>query len=261
MLRHLPIAAGAAALLALPALAQDPAEIVLPAPDSPLLPASRSGGVTLELESSAPNKITDDDDWWLKNGLEKPESYVRFPALERGARPDAAPEEYKGEPLMGARQNGDREFYLYGESIYKARYLLVRALDSEEIEFAFDATTFGTVAWAGLEGDTLFLTNNPGNLSAADGGGARLYAVDLKSGKMKWRTEPKTASGQFLVTGGSVICAYGFTGEPDFIYVLDADTGEVSQTVKLKTAADWLIRKGDRLFVRCYNTDNVYRIK
>ena len=60
---------------------------------------------------------------------------------------------------------------------------------------------------------------------------------------------------------GSLVCGYGFTGEPDFIYVLDRFSGDLIQTIKLKTAANWLIEKGDRLHVRCYNTDEIYQIE
>ena len=103
--------------------------------------------------------------------------------------------------------------------------------------------------------------NNPGNLSASSGGGARLHAIDLQTNRLRWVSGKNTCSGQFEVIAGSVVCAYGFTGEPDFIRVLDRYTGDVTQTLKLKTAADWLIPKDGVLYVRCYNTDNKYQIQ
>lgn len=237
-----------------------PEPIVLPPPLTEAGGAT-SGSISLELVSSKPNKITDDDEWWERNALEKPELYAKFPALTRGAIPQGAPGSYRGQPLRKAFQTAERRMFLYGASVYDSRYLLVGTADGRSIEFAFDARAYGTIAWAELVDGTLYLTNNPGNLSAADGGGARVFAVDLATNTIKWKSDEKTAHGPFVVAAGSIICAYGFTGEPDFIRVLSRFTGEVEQTLKLKTAAGWLIRKGDELHVRCYDEDRVYRIR
>ena len=236
-----------------------PDPIILPGPSVPA-GGGASGSITLELVESAANQITDEDAWWERNQLERPEVYVRYPALSHGTIPATAPESYKGQPLMAVLISSERRFFVYGAEIYKARYLLVEAGGGGKIEYAFDAAAYGTVAWAAIVDGTLYLANNPGNLSAADGGGAQLFAIDLSSNQLKWVSDKKQCSGQFVVIAGSIVCAYGFTGEPDFIYVLDRFTGAVSQTIKLKTAAKWLIRKGQRLYVRCYNTDNIYRI-
>ena len=247
--------------VATPAPAQDdvPAPIVLPAPTE-TGGGGDSGSITLSLVSSKPNEIVDEDRWWERNGLEKPEVYVRFPALTRGKVPEVAPANYRGLPLMAVWNSSGRRFFVYGEEIYKARYLLATSPEGGRIEFAFDAAAYGNAAWAALVDGILYLTNNPGNLSAADGGGARLFAIDVETNRLKWASAEKTCSGQFLAIAGSIVCAYGFTGEPDFIFVLDRFTGEVTQKLKLKTAANWLIPKDGRLHVRCYNTDDVYRI-
>ncbi|MGI9242664.1 MAG: hypothetical protein ACR2RV_17845 [Verrucomicrobiales bacterium] len=221
----------------------------------------QSGSITLAKVSSVANQITDEDEWWANNGLVKPIAYLRFPALVKGEVPESAPESYKGEALMAVWSAGERRYFVYGKEIYKARYVLVEAGGGREIEYAFDAAAYGTVAWAEIVDDILYLSNNPGNLSAADGGGARIFAVDLKTNSLMWSSPRKTCHGQFAVIEGSVVCSYGFTGEPDFIYVLDRFDGSEIQEIKLKTAANWLIRKADLLYVRCYNTDEVYRIE
>lgn len=237
-----------------------PEPVVLPAP---LLEMGgpTSGSVGLTLLSAKPNQVTDEEQWWQRNDLRKPELYLKFPAGERGTIPEGAPVAYRGQQLLTACQGSQRRFFVYGESIYKARYLLIEAADGHSIEFAFDAKTFGTVDWAEVADGVLYLTNTPGNLSADQGAGARLYAIDLATNTIRWMTRKKVAHGQFILAGWSVICSYGFTGEPDFIHVLSRTTGEIEQTLKLKTAADWLIRKDDKLHVRCYDEDRVYRIQ
>jgi hypothetical protein len=43
--------------------------------------------------------------------------------------------------------------------------------------------------------------------------------------------------------------------------VLDRATGRVLQRLPLKSAPDYILRKGDRLHVRCYDTNYVFGIK
>ena len=233
---------------------------VLPDPSSPP-GGGQSGSVTLAMVSSKVNQITDEDAWWERNGLEKPAIYLRFPAVAQGAIPDGAPKSYQGKPLMAVWSGSRRRFFVYGEQIYKARYLLAEAEGGGSIEYAFDAKSYGTAAWADIVDGILYLSNTPGNLSAEGGRGARIFAIDLESNSIRWASPENTCHGQFLVIAGSVVCGYGFTAEPDFIYVLDRFDGSAIQAVKLETAADWLIQKEDLLYVRCYNRDEVYRIE
>jgi hypothetical protein len=236
-----------------------PVPVVLPDPPS-LIQGGQSGSITLAHVSSKANKIIDTEDWWKNNGLKKPVVYQRFPELTRGEIPASAPKTYQELPLVAVWSTSTRRFFAYGKQIYKSRYLLVAGADGG-IEFAFDAEAYGTVAWADVADGVLYLTNNPGNFSATDGGGARIFAVDLKSNLLKWASPEKICSGQFAVIAGSVVCGYGFTGEPDAITVWDRFSGDLIQTHKLKTAANWIIQKKNQLYVRCYNTDEVFRIE
>lgn len=245
----------------LTAVAQEklPSPVVLPDPPS-LIEGGQSGSITLAHVSSKPNKIIDEENWWKTNGLKKPVVYQRFPAVARGEIPTSALKTYQGLPLVAVWSTSTRRFFAYGEQIYEARYLLVEG-SNDGIEFVFDATAYGTVALADVADGILYLTNNPGNYSAADGGGARIFAIDLKSNLLKWASPEKICKGQFAVIAGSVVCGYGFTGEPDAITVWDRFSGDLIQTIKLKTAASWIIERKDQLFVRCYNTDEVFLIE
>ena len=172
----------------------------------------QSGSITLAKISSETNKITDEDAWWERNGLVKPAAYLRFPAVVRGEIPESAPESYSAQPLMAVWSAGGRRFFVYGEQIYKARYLLAEAEDGGEIEYAFDVGPYGTAAWAEIVDDILYLSNNPGNLSAADGGGARIFAIDLKTNLLRWaspeKTEPPTCLRDEAVRGKMGMAAF-----------------------------------------------------
>jgi hypothetical protein len=62
------------------------------------------------------------------------------------------------------------------------------------------------------------------------------------------------------VVGDAVISGYGFTAEPDYLYVLNKRTGSTLQRVAVKSGPEHLIQQNDRMFVRTYDTDYVLRI-
>ena len=54
-----------------------------------------------------------------------------------------------------------------------------------------------------------------------------ITALDPRTGKLKWRSAPLTCNtSNFLLDGDAIIAGYGFTEEPDFLYVLDRKTGK-----------------------------------
>ena len=58
-----------------------------------------------------------------------------------------------------------------------------------------------------------------------------------------------------------LITGYGFTAEPDFLYLLNRGNGAVHQTVPLRSGPEFLALKQTALFVRTYNTDSVFRLQ
>jgi outer membrane protein assembly factor BamB len=89
-----------------------------------------------------------------------------------------------------------------------------------------------------------------------------LVAMDLTTGDVLWASKNLTASAwHFLVLDDTLVAGYGFTDEPDFLYLLNRHDGSLLQTVKLKSAHSFLIARGNRLYVRTYDTDYVFDIK
>ena len=90
---------------------------------------------------------------------------------------------------------------------------------------------------------------------------AYITAIDLENERILWRSQPLVAnSSNFLIKDNVIISGYGFTAEPDYIYLLSLDTGEVLQQIPVKSAPEYLIVRDRKLYVRTYNTDYVYQI-
>ncbi len=86
-----------------------------------------------------------------------------------------------------------------------------------------------------------------------------LIALDVFKGKVLWTTPALTASfWGFVVIQDRIVAGYGFTDEPDFLYVVNRHTGAIEQKQKLKSAHETLFLKGNRLYVRTYNMDYVF---
>jgi hypothetical protein len=87
-------------------------------------------------------------------------------------------------------------------------------------------------------------------------------AINIKDNRVLW-TSPALISNarNFEVIDDYLITGYGFTEEPDFLFVLRRKTGDVIQKIKLKSGPDYIIRKNNDIYVRTYDTDYVFRIQ
>lgn len=62
------------------------------------------------------------------------------------------------------------------------------------------------------------------------------------------------------MTGNLIVAGYGFTSEPDFLYLLDRRTGRVLDRLAVPTAPEIIKLGGGRLYIRTYDHDVVARI-
>jgi len=119
------------------------------------------------------------------------------------------------------------------------------------------------IMFALAKGGTLFVEHT--NLMYAKdnrGQNAFVSAIDLATGDLAWRSQPLVANGRnFALVRGAVVCGYGFTAEPDFLYVLNAATGAVSQKLPVHSGPDYFAEKDGKMFVRTYDTDEVFAIQ
>lgn len=65
---------------------------------------------------------------------------------------------------------------------------------------------------------------------------SRLVAVDPVRKKVLWRTDPLVSNGRFRVRGCYIVAGYGFTAEPDNVFLVDRANGKVLQTVPVSSS-------------------------
>jgi len=91
---------------------------------------------------------------------------------------------------------------------------------------------------------------------------AYISALGLEDGALMWRSAPLVANANtFALSRGGVVCGYGFTAEPDFLFVLDRATGKTKQKVPVRTGPEEILATGRGLYVRTYDTDLVFDLK
>ncbi len=81
----------------------------------------------------------------------------------------------------------------------------------------------------------------------AGGQCSALIAVDPALKKVLWRTPHLTSNNVFTVTERYLITGYGFTAEPDFLYIVRRTDGTIAQRVSIPTGHDGMQLLGDGL--------------
>lgn len=253
--------------LMFPAAAQDaPAFVPVPPPQE----SAAGAPVRLEEISSRGNAITDVDGWWTRNGLESP--FLPVP-LSPIPAPGVLPPEVAvraGENIaVTAGRDGEGVFAIYGQDFSRGALVALYRPDSSgrltrthALDFSGWFTPQFRIWWVQRRGDTLYFNYGiNGYASEVEGRTAFLAAVDLSSHRTVWRSAPLVSNSRnFVIVGDSIVTGYGFTAEPDHLYVIDCRTGRTTSKAKVASAPEFLVLRDDRLFVRCYNRDYVFRV-
>ncbi|MSP24297.1 MAG: hypothetical protein EXR75_03860 [Myxococcales bacterium] len=214
--------------------------------------------VSLRRVSATKNLITDDADWLTRNRV-----VPRAQRLGRDDVPDGLPSRIHRAVLHVLFTHADHSIGLYGSStlgifspgkkpvIVNAAALLQPAA-AVQLELNF----------AQLAGKSLFVQASH-NGYAKDVGNKTAYvaAFAIDSGALLWSSDPLVANANnFVIRGTTLIAGYGFTTEPDHLYLLDARTGDVQEKLPLKSGPDMILTRADELFVRTYDHDYVFAI-
>jgi hypothetical protein len=210
--------------------------------------------VQLTKSSETKNLITDTADWESKNQLK---SNARHQADLPAYVP---PKLGQMERLRAAFQHADHVAAIYDTTILIASEGK-RALSFDTRMVRSRGPRPFEIPFAQLVGSAL-IVELAYNGYAKDSNGRNGYfaAFDAKDGTLMWATDPLVANAhEALISGGSIITGYGFTAEPDFLFVLDLATGKVDQKIPLKSGPSFIRKNGDRLFVRTYDMDYVFK--
>lgn len=261
-------------LVVAPFIARAQRVVVLPAPDfAAAAPAPPPASVSLvHLVSARRNRVSTPNDWLTRNGL-------ALPLLDSAATagPAPLPPTYGRLVLVRAIDAGDRILRIYGEDYASGALLVSTRTRDGAVEYVLDFASYQyapqnipaereftrqAVWWAWPVGETLYVTH--GHLTYAKSSGGRnayVTAIDTRAGRPLWHSPALVSNAQtFEVVGDYLITGYGFTAEPDFLYVLRRDTGRVVERVRVKSGPDVIVRRGDSLYVHTYDTDYVFEI-
>ena len=210
-------------------------------------PSSLAAPLKLTKLTQEANQITDTDDWFEKNNLS-------LNVEDSGKYGLGIPSDENGGKCRIQVVDGEK-----GE---------VFELDFSDFEYAGDFKQSEKefvrqqIRYAQVKDHILYLSI--GHLTYAESSPHNAYvaAVDLAEKKLLWKSQPLVSNAaNFVIKGDVLLCGYGFTAEPDYIYQLDLGSGKVIDKTAVKSKADYLILKDNILYVRTYNTDYTFRIE
>ena len=225
--------------------------------------AEKAGPFTFAQVSAKPNQITDVDAWFEKNGLE-------LPVFEAGNLPSGIPATYLGKPLVRAIHGSDSTLLLYGPDLSGGRFLIAMDGKTGAFKYGYDFANFEgegsmeqRLRWAVEKAGVLYVSHaHPGYAKDSGGRNAYLTALDVKTGKILWRSRALVANaGTFAVLDAGIVSGYGFTAEPDFLYLIDRKDGAVLTKAKLKSGPEQILVEDGRIYVRSYDTDYVFELR
>lgn len=235
---------------------------VVPAPDFTghlLKRDMKRKQVKLQQLSCKANDIVDDDEWYVNNDLFRREQRIES-------------EMYKFAPRYTYRTGG----YLvttYGEHFGNTLKLVITDEQQQQYYGAYDfqkyilspkTTLLGNtqaVRDVYIEGNILYFAH--GSNGYSDGAGYQtgyITAFDMETQEVLWTTQPMTCNSQFTVCGNSIICGYGFTGETDYLYVLDKFSGQRVQKIIVKKMVNDIVVRDGTAYVRTYSYDYQFKV-
>lgn len=184
---------------------------------------------------------------------------------------------FRGLPPQTIFNTANRRFIVYGRDGSTGRYLVAYNRGPIAL-YAFDLASYGPPPrvrpgnrglvyeqpeWAQERDGVLYVENAHLTYATASyGQNAYVTAIDLKTRRAIWRSPALVANAlNFLVTQHYVIAGYGFTNEPDYLYVLDRRTGRVLDRLLLPNGPERIRLTGNLLHVRTYDHAVVARLR
>ncbi len=206
--------------------------------------------ITLAKILEEENEIIDEEAWFAEYDLEKPD----FPYTDANYRYEAY---------------GENAYDVYGLRLYDADsgrllydldfslYTYGEQASQEDLPFVFQR-----ILYAKAEDGILYVATAHNTYAASESHTAYITAVDLNDLHVIWKSAPLTCNARsFVLTDDAVICGYGFTEEDDFLHILDQKTGRLWESIPIRTKAEYIIQRGDVLYVRTYNTNVTFEIR
>ena len=216
--------------------------------------------IKLQQVSRKANQIVDEDEWYINNNLTRREQRIETPMNKFGPRYS-----YKTGGYLITTYG---ENYGYTEKVVitdEQQETLYAAYDFINFKFSPKTTLMGnrqSVDDFVIEGNVLYVAHGTGGYS--DGAGYQtgyISAFDMEKQEIIWTTQPMTCNSQFAIYNNSIICGYGFTSEPDNLFVIDKYSGQRVQKISVKKMVNDVVVRDGLAYVRTYSFDYVFKIK
>ena len=209
--------------------------------------------VTLRQVSCRQNDITDYDAWLNNNGLTPSEvRYWNEPMDEMRPRYRYDTDGYS--VVSFGVHYGATETLIIADPSLQTLY---KAYDFREFRFSPKtpkAYANQIVDFVQIEGNILYVCHTSNSYPSEAGyQTGYISAIDMRTDEILWTTEPMTCNSDFAIVGNSIVCGYGFSDNPDHLYVVDKYSGQRLQKIPLKKMATMILSKADRVYVRTYS--------
>ena len=221
----------------------------------------------------------DHDEWISKHSIE---SYMPFldarPAFYnyentlRSLGKLPVPIVINGLYLCFWKQDNQYNYFAYGpESYVEAGAIRLFIMNKENTKVLFDYK-FDNYVYPPkfIESDRNFVDFNVSNFTlqnyilyfsfyhrtyaySSQGMNGYISALDTDSNNISWISKPLVCNANFIIDGEYIITGYGFTDEPDFLYILDKSNGSIISKTPLANGPEIIGINGDHIFVRTYS--------
>jgi len=245
--------------------------------------------ISLDEASMQMNDVVDYESWFI---------YHYFPALtfHNGGVNESTRGDYPPLGIDLIIDSGRADLYLhtliyspqtmlmlYGESpnrfdvVLRPSVLVSRDYYTKALNWALDfseyalgpdnlvdeSVVFMALRWAEEINGILYVSHAHRTYSESSGGlNAYITAIDLDDRSILWRSRPLVSNSQnFIIAGETIITGYGFTDEPDYVYLLDRLTGEVYDSYPVRTSPNYFALEGGKLYVRCYDANYIFDVR
>lgn len=213
----------------------------------------------LSLVSESENGISNPKDWFEENQLYLPmiNGELAKSATQIYSEPDIDYDYWK--------QNTLNPVFFDENYIYEWSQTEICVYDKTTTQLLYDVQT-ASDKWY-LMGNCTYVRDGILYIGSIFNGYAManscyLMAYDIENGELLWRSEDQTFNSMnFIVKGDVIICGYGFTAEPDYIYQISMRTGKVLSKTPVAKMPDLLVEQDGRLYVHTYSYDYIFEIE
>ena len=199
--------------------------------------------VSFKVLDKKKSKWLDPDTWIIQNSFEKPQ----IPNISEGYLIEGDPEAeygYMHSALLITSADKKYVFDFYSHTLQHN--------NNDVYPYIKYATIYNGIIYAEIAHNN-YTKDNPHT--------GFVIALNFE-GKVLWISKEQVCnSNNFVILDNTIVCGYGFTREPDHVYMLDVNTGEHVGDLSLSNKADYFLIRDNIMYILGYNTEYTFEIK